>query len=86
MIEFVEVPAEKKEKKADGWSQANEVEFIRLLGTHSEGAFSRKELLEGYIKAHPMRSRWLGIKADKMLDFARRQLVEEVERDQRRAA
>lgn len=60
------------------WDQKLEVEFIRNLGNYSEAhKKSRAELLRNYIKAHPLRKRWMGIKADRMLALAERCLAEE---------
>ena len=65
------------ESKADKWSQEAEVGFIRKLGTFTEAhGKSRAELLKGYIPAHPLRVRWLGISAERVLEFAKRQLAE----------
>lgn len=65
------------ESKADRWSQEAEVGFIRKLGTFSAShGKSRAELLKGYIAAHPLRVRWLGISAERVLEFAKRQLAE----------
>ena len=65
------------ESKADRWSQEAEVSFIRKLGTFAAShGKTRAELLRGYIKAHPLRVRWIGINADRVLDFAKRQLAE----------
>ena len=51
--------------------------FIRKLGTFSAPhGKTRAQLLKGYIEAHPLRVRWIGINADRVLDFARRQLAE----------
>ena len=65
------------ESKADRWSQEAEVGFIRKLGTFAAShGKTRADLLKGYIKAHPLRARWLGIDGDRVLDFAKRQLAE----------
>ena len=65
------------ESKADKWGQEAEVGFIRKLGTFSAShGKTRADLLKGYIKAHPLRARWLGIDGDRVLDFAKRQLAE----------
>ena len=50
------------ESKADKWSQEAEVSFIRKLGTFAAShGKTRADLLKGYIKAHPLRARWIGI-------------------------
>ena len=65
------------ESKAARWSQEAKVGFIRKLGTFSAShGKSRAELLKGYIAAHPLRVRWLGISAERVLEFAKRQLAE----------
>ena len=65
------------ESKADRWSQEAEVGFIRKLGTFAAShGKTRADLLKGYINAHPLRARWIGINADRVLDFAKRQLAE----------
>ena len=65
------------ESKADKWSQEAEVSFIRKLGTFAAShGQTRAQLLKGYIDAHPLRARWIGINADRVLEFAKRQLAE----------
>ena len=40
------------------WSTENEIEFIERLGTHSRSGASRRQLLEGYLRATCYEKDW----------------------------
>ena len=56
------------------WTNHNEFQFLRGLGTHSKAGVDRVQALRGYIEAANRRIRWGAIECDQAIDYAQKLL------------